>query len=567
MDATKTVTKSPVKAQRTCYSSKDFMNEWSFPLQPSHDFELNDEPAQYTPGHPREWGNETTFIDFHETIKDGQPGRSYANYYTAISPDKKLMAITSNYERILVYDIESQELRQVLDGAGDMVFSPLLQLGDEEKVKGPSGDSAKVPAYALGCNASDKRSRTGVHNQLVFWELDQYGRLLDQEEPVDASAFAAQSIDAILPDLIMKHEWSKEFVNASSLHVDFAKALSEAATAHRRRHNMVFNDAEFGKFGSTSFSSDGRLFLYHSQNSSTQSGMRDPDELPRIIVVDVPAGKELHRLSGHTDAIMWSAISPDNQHIASASWDGTLRMYSAATGELEWTTNADGQSWTGAFSADTSYIVWSSGNGQAVVVHEVDRGREISIFPETLRDWCRSLAWHPNGEQVALCSGKHAYIWRPFDGTNGTIIQHYQVEDDKNWRSMASIGEVTWLDNGRLLHLYISDGTNLIYDTQSNLKELLVHPKGVGGGWVSHGFHGDVKISGVQDGYISVDGDGKVRYWSSGVVSRQSWWEKAPDNIDGVAKAKKTPFPETGKYVKVTRMSAKGKEEQRGDTV
>ena len=123
-----------------------------------------------------------------------------------------------------------------------------------------------MPAYAIDCSASDEGNMTRVDKQLVFWELDEQGRLLDQEEPIDASAFAAQAINAILPDLIRKHEWSEDFVEASSLHADFTKALSNVATTHRRRHNTVFEDAGFGGFGSTSFSSNGGLFLYHTRN-------------------------------------------------------------------------------------------------------------------------------------------------------------------------------------------------------------------------------------------------------------------------------------------------------------
>ncbi|XPS78030.1 hypothetical protein M3J09_010051 [Ascochyta lentis] len=420
------------------------------------------------------------------------------------------------------------------------------------------------PAYTLGCSVSDKASKTGLHNQLVFWELDHHGRLLDHEKPIDASAYAAQAIDAILPDLAKKYELSREFVDATSLREDFAKALSIVDTAHRRRHNTIFNDAQFGRLCSTSFSSDGRLFLYHTQ-SSFQTGKREHENHPCVIVVDTAAGKELHRLSGHTDVIMWSAISPDNEHVASVSWDGTLRMYSAATGDLEWFKDAGGQSWTGAFSADSKHIVWSSGNGQMVLVHDVYEGRRISTFPELPQGWCRSLGWRPDGRQVALCTGKHAYVWHPFNGINGTITQHYQIEDEDNRQSMAQVVQVAWLDNGRLLHLYFSDCTSLVYDTQCNLKELFAHPQGVDTARVNNGFHNGVKISGDQYGYVSVDADGQVRCWSSGVVTRNSWWERAPKKDERARETvgtNKTPFPETGKYVMVTRPTGKGKKEQ-----
>lgn len=499
-----------VQAIATCFSSNDFLKEWDFPIHPLHDFKLNGEPAHYAPGHPRQWGDATHWLDFRQAIRDGQPERSYDSYYAAVSPDNKLIAITSGNERVLIYDIETQELRQVLDGAGDLIFAPLAPSIDKKK---------PIPAYSIGCSASKKGSRIGHGNQLVFWELNQQGRLLDQEELVDVSVFAQQAIDAILPDLTIKHGWSRDFVTSSSLQSDIITALGNVATSHRRRHNTVFADAAFGGFASTSFSSDSKFFLYHTQNEPTQSSLRDPVNLPRVVVIDFITGKELHRLSGHTDAIMWSAISPDNEHIASVAWDGTLRMYSSESGELEWATTGGGQAWTGAFSADSKHIVWSTGNGQALFVHEVKSGKSLSSYAGTFHEWCRSLSWHPNGQQIALCAGKHAYVWRPFDGPQGTITQHYQIEGDNVRRSMASVETIEWLNNGHLLHLHFSDGTNLVYDIQNNTKELFMHPRGVEGAWVSDGFHENIKITSIHDGYISVDGDGILRYWSSGVTT------------------------------------------------
>ncbi|KAF1926111.1 WD40 repeat-like protein [Didymella exigua CBS 183.55] len=382
-----------------------------------HDFELDGEVAKYAPCHPRQWRDED-----------------------AISHDRTLLAFTSGHERVLIYHIEPQQLCQVLDGAGHL---------------------RPTPAYAIGCSITGQGSRSGINNQLVFWESDEQGRLLDQEEPIDASAFATQTIDAILPDLANRH------------------------------------------------------------NDSTQSGMLAPEGL-LCVVVDVINAKEIHRLFGHTDAIVWSAISPNNAHIASVAWGGTLRMYSVVTGKLEWTTSGGGQAWTGAFSADSRHIVWSTVNGHTVIVHDVLDGRSRFTFPKTFRDWCRNVAWHPDGKQIALCAGKHGYVWCPFDGEQGQIMQHYQMEDDKNWRSTASVEDIDWSHNGRSLHLYFYEGTNLVYDTQNNTKELFMRPRGVDSAWTDSGFYGYIKVTGFQDGYISVDGDDKVRNWPAGTSTPKS---------------------------------------------
>jgi|TARA_R110002003_G_scaffold46_16_gene3850 WD40 repeat protein len=525
---------------RVCYSRKDFLDEYSFPRSPARDFERDGHPAEFASGHPRVWESYSEAIDF------GTGKGDYRSYHSTLSCDHKLLAISSNRDRILVYDVPSKELRATLEGAGKLAFKPS---------QGP-----EKPGYTLLSSISYDGDRgAGSENQLILWDLDQHGRLLDEEEPIDTAAFATKAIDAILPELVSNHEWTKSFAQASNLHADFEKALGVAAANHRRRHHTILKNARLGGFGSETFSADGRLLLYHAMNETTQQGMREPDKLPQVVIFEIDAGRELRRLQGHTDAIMWSALSPDGEHVASVSWDGTLRMYSASTGDLAWATDdSGGQSWAGAFTPDSKHIIWSSKGGRVIQVHGVSDGAVLSRCQEDLNDWCRDFAWHPAGDKVAFCAGKHAYVWDPFYGPNGIILQHFQLDDDKDWRQMASTQSVGWLDDGRKLSLQFSDGSKLVYDAQTNSKEVFARPKGVDAAWVDFGFYGILEddVQG-QEFYLSVDGDGKVRYWRTSVPAHPSWWEKEKGESEVEAPEKKI-FPETGKYVKITKVASKG---------
>jgi WD40 repeat protein len=380
-----------------CRTRDDFLKDYTFPTTPARDFERNGIPAAYASGHPwpANWFSFSEAFDFDETTKEHDK-RSHRSFHGALSSDRKLLAVSSNRERIVIYDVATKELRATLEGSGRIAFRPVQ-------------DPVQNNGYTLISSISDLEARGAVsQNRLILWDLDQHGRLLDEEEPIDTAKFAQQAIDAILPDLVSEHEWTKEFAQASSLHADIEKALGRVAADHRRRHHTILNNARIGSFSSSIFSDDGRLLLYHGENGTTQHGMREAEKLPRVVVYDMDAGKEVHRLCGHTDAIMWSAMSPDHQHVASVSWDGTLRVYSADTGNLEWVTDDSGsQSWTGAFTPDSKYIIWSSKGGRVIQVHDVSNGRKVCTFNEEPDDWCRQFAWDPTGEKVAFAGRKH----------------------------------------------------------------------------------------------------------------------------------------------------------------
>ncbi|KAL1610101.1 hypothetical protein SLS60_001766 [Paraconiothyrium brasiliense] len=513
------------------YSRKDFLQGYEFPLHPSQDFTFNGIPASHAPEHPQEWGQEKDVFDFWGDIvrnvgarspkADGEKDLTLTNIDTALSPDSKLLAITSSHPEvgILVYDVATKELRQFLEGCGTLHFRlPAKQRGQDAEGERTTDVVGGIPTYTLVSNFSTGEPRPQPYTGLILWELDCNGRLFVEEEPIDPAATSTKAIDAILPELETEHEWTRAFVDASSLHADFVRALEKASADHRRRNYTVLQNALISGFVSTPFSNDGALLLYVVNNRTTQHGMREPDALPQVAVYDVDAGREVHRLRGHTDQVTWIGFSPDDRHVASVSWDGTLRMYSNENGGLEWaTTDSDGQSWAGAFSPDSKHIVWSSHRGKEIRVHAVADGKVLSTFPETVTRWCRCFSWHPTESQIALCADRTAYVWRPFDGPGGVVVQRWAMDDDGQYPRMVQIQNVSWFGDGRLLSLITSDRTTVVYDTLTNAKEVFKRPKGTEAAYVKKGFYELVMDEGKTT-YLSIDGDGKVRYWDRSVA-------------------------------------------------
>ncbi len=100
-----------------------------------------------------------------------------------------------------------------------------------------------------------------------------------------------------------------------------------------------------------------------------------------LAFLDVKPG-EVHRFEGHTRDIQAVAVSSSGRYTASASSDGTIRVWNTATGEQIHSLTTDGRRSSGggvAITPDEKYVL--AGSGSTVAVWDLQQGKPSFAIP------------------------------------------------------------------------------------------------------------------------------------------------------------------------------------------
>jgi WD40 repeat protein len=129
---------------------------------------------------------------------------------------------------------------------------------------------------------------------------------------------------------------------------------------------------------------------------------------------------ELVRLRGHTSHVISVAFSPDGSRLLTASWDGTAKLWDAATGQevlpLRW--NADSAT-AAAYSPDGRRLAAAAVDG-TFKVWDAATGQEL-LAPKGHSQWVTAVAFRPDGKRLATaCKDGTAKVW---DAATGEEIR------------------------------------------------------------------------------------------------------------------------------------------------
>jgi WD40 repeat protein/transcriptional regulator with XRE-family HTH domain len=220
--------------------------------------------------------------------------------------------------------------------------------------------------------------------------------------------------------------------------------MQDATLAEATLHETVFTDA-FDPVHAIAVSPDGRYWAAGSNSSGQVYLWLDEGRVPHLA------------LQAHSDRVTAVAFSPDGTMFATASWDGTLKLWSVAGGERLWASREQ-QSVVSSisFHPDGQHLA-NCGYDGTIRIWNVREGTCLLVM-EAHRDPILSIAWSPDGHLLA--SGSFDTTIKLWETPSGTHLHTLRGHT-------STVAVLAFAPNGQVLASASTDQTVKLWEVQT----------------------------------------------------------------------------------------------------
>ncbi len=186
-------------------------------------------------------------------------------------------------------------------------------------------------------------------------------------------------------------------------------------------------------------------------------------------------------LKGHTGAVVAVAFSPDSKTLASASYDGTLKLWDMTTGK-ERATLGEYRGCLGcvAFSPDGKTLA-SGAIGSPVYFPDLEQVKLWDVATGKVRTTLKghegsvySVAFSPDGKTLASVSDDETVkLWDMATGKERATFQGHTEEDKETTGAIHPVMSVAFSPDGKTLAAASHDMTVKVWDVATAKRSTL----------------------------------------------------------------------------------------------